>query len=128
MENKEYYTPNQEDLFVGYECQWLNGEQQWVDVILDKYGTSIDAKWFRTKFLCKQDIIDLGWEFIQTVESTKEEEPPHWSEFRKDKNTLTFHENGHVILYFSAFTLFNGICKSKNELKKLIKDYLNIPI
>lgn len=108
MENK-YYTPEIEDLRVGYECQW-NDLSIWRDEILDSYGLfatiinesneSLVSK-IRTKYLDKQDIESC-------LENT---------------NILFIFDNSSkkIKLLKNNTIVFDGICKSKNELKKIVE-------
>ena len=152
METKEYYTPKISDLFVGYECEILKTKckttYNTVKEALDKnesiykctnywesttlsciqsvgiLATNIEN--IRAHYLCKQDIIDLGWEHKQYV---------------KDSQLVFNYKKGEWYLDFwvgkipyveigreGYDTGYAGNCKSKNELLKLMKDYLNIPI
>jgi len=151
MENKEYYTPEIDELFIGYKCQRRVTKPnyvekylyEWRDYTLDEHyfsaGYEEGQDWnyyeveLRTHYLCKQDIIDLGW--IDTeygyfdISPSNTDDYLHRLRFLNDKN-----RDGSPsieIIFIGAFdrsTVFYGKCKSKNELKKLMKDYLNIPI
>ena len=146
MENREYYTPEISELFLGYKCQRRVTKPnyvekylyEWRDYTVDEHYFSVGYEegqdWnyyeveLRTPYLCKQDIIDLNWEFIEDLENN--------IHFKKESYLLNFHKtNGDfknaVEILFAAPTgmcIFRGIVKSKNELKKLMKDYLNISI
>tara|TARA_R110000868_G_scaffold1729_4_gene13897 strand:- start:3698 stop:4117 length:420 start_codon:yes stop_codon:yes gene_type:complete len=139
MENKEYYTPNIEDFFIGYECEvnWSSGYSKeftpFIFTLKNKEGVytnnyndaliAYDDGYaeFRTKFLCKQDIIDLSFKYSEQHNA-----------FFKDKYKIAFTQNQSVLIGLvknhNPRVIFEGKCKSKNELKKLLKDYLNIPI
>jgi len=142
---KEYYTPEISELFVGYECQIIqigNPKEVWLESLIDntskfiRYDYLIKNKALRTKYLDKQDIIDLGWNYGNGVTKTL------FPMFKiDDKTTLFIHlfkgsikitkchsYDDNFIQEVSFETIFDGVCKSKNELSKLMKDYLNIPI
>lgn len=87
MEDNKYYIPEIDELYIGYECQWLSKgtgeydwmimdghkEDKWIDTVL-----MLDNSWghnlfsavkavknqldnIRTKYLDRQDIESLGW-------------------------------------------------------------------
>ena len=151
--NKEYYTPEIDELFVGYEYEVImeGNPKTWVKMIVDspRLDYLLNVKIFangkveysipeciRTKYLDKQDIIDLGWNYGNGVTKTL------FPMFKiDDKTTLFIHlfkgsikitkchsYDDNFIQEVSFETIFDGVCKSKNELSKLMKDYLNIPI
>lgn len=80
MENREYYTPEISELFVGYKCQRRVTKPnyvekylyEWRDYTVDEHYFSVgyeegqdwnyDEVELRTPYLGKQNIIDLGWE------------------------------------------------------------------
>lgn len=137
--DKQYFQPEIFDLFVGYECEKLVvGEyKSWYEPYVIKtvdagYGLletaygEINNSQYRTKFLCRQDIIDLGWEHKQYVKDSElvfnfvkgEWYLEYWV------GKIPYIEIGRE----GYDTGYAGNCKSKNELSKLMKDYLNIPI
>lgn len=138
MENKEYYTPTIEELFIGYELEFRIKPDPIKGVTWTKYtihkGDNIWDYELRTPYLCKQDIIDLGFiyngrnKFYTDIEdfqfNTVDKEGAYLNYF------LQFGDKDHYIQIeeMGSDTLFQGTCKSKNELYKLMKDYLNIPI
>lgn len=144
MKNREYYTPEISELFLGYKCQRRVTKPnyvekylyEWRDYTVDEYyfGTgyeegqdwNYDEVELRTPYLCKQNIIDLGWEHKQYV---------------KDSELVyNFVKGGWYLEYWVGKipyveigregydTGYAGNCKSKNELFKLMRDYLNIHI
>lgn len=151
METKEYYTPTIEELFIGYECEYatdddFSGDDVRIGKLLGGDLVSIIELQcsVRTPSLSKQDIIDLG--FVITYYKH-----PFLGDsvdaFYKDYKTEGFNELNQIRVvkhpksqiieihkivetsWGSSYEqLFSGLCKSKNELKKLMKDYLNIPI
>jgi len=158
MGNKEYYTPNKDDFYFGFEFQVsVPYTDKWVNTILDddEEWRFIDSVYFhkeekerlRVSYLCKQDIIDLAWKFevFGINDSFKrhlpknyvfdEKDYPFESWFSSGKYWMGFYDAIHKIAIIEKGDFpdgqtirFAGICKSKNELKKLMKDYLNIPI
>jgi len=137
MENK-YYTPEFEELFIGYECEILKNENWYKKTLSFKYEPFFKKEavifikqdlstYVRTKYLDESDILSLGW---NKEESLKE-------------GVIAFNKNGYVICYIKeikiliisrrtkgfpdtpADYLFQGKIKSINELKNVLK-YLGI--
>jgi hypothetical protein len=137
---EKYYTPEIEDLFVGYECElstmsgWRTGTYPEIFKLnkeLDEYGDdesvySILMKTtharMRTPFLSKEDVEKEGWRQI------------HWREYIKEFEGRTIHfSNGQKESeddeeYLSVFgvhnkskILFEGKCPSINEFRKICK-------
>lgn len=144
MENREYYTPEISDLFVGYKCQRRVIKPnyvekylyEWRDYTVDEHYFSVgyeegqdwnyDEVELRTPYLGKQNIIDLGWEHKQYVKDSE-----IVFNFVKDDWYLEYWVGKipYVEIGREGYdTGYAGNCKSKNELLKLMRDYLNIPI
>lgn len=156
METKDYYTPSIEELFIGYECEYKNADKWQGIIIAgidEKEGviqsTQDSYYWqpssIRTPYLCKQAIEEQGWVFNtlgkddwfkgQIHKDTPYDELHYPFElwFKLDKYWLGFYKAIHKIAIIEKGDFqggqtitFAGVCKSKNELKKLMKDYLNI--
>lgn len=135
MENK-YYTPEIEDLRVGYECQW-NDLSIWRDEILDSYGLfatiinesneSLVDK-IRTKHLDKQDIESLGWKFKgKSIDIWFEKEGDFdMGSFTTYKIIMHYGLEDHRMFIYAddqgtEYDLFKGEIKSINELKYIQK-------
>ena len=141
----KYYTPDISDLHVGYECEIFNG---WNDKWEQKTITPalIDTlskpaipmeRWIRTKYLDVQDIESLGWSIEGGGNILDESEPKRyyqWFRFRNPENTLRFYfhyleaKPSTIIIRKISYhddCIFEGTCKSINELKLLMK-LLNI--
>lgn len=141
MENK-YYTPELEDLHIGYECErkhykngiapyelsqeqarefYKNSEIEWSkEIIRSLFNYThllMDNEVIRTKYLDKEDIESLGWRQRNSSNI-----------FEKDKTYLSFniYSNIPVIEIFKNLEekyifMYIGECKSINELRKLMK-------
>lgn len=119
MENK-YYTPEKEDIRVGYECQVQEIEfAQWINQIITKDWTLEGSNIYeylewnnvRTKYLDKEDIESLGYNQILDSECFIDSNRKLLLTFFKECNKITiFRKNGPIKV------LFKGTCKSKNEL------------
>ena len=152
METKEYYTPTIEDLYFGYQFEYKTHEGEWIkhtfngadmQLIQNCFTEGNNKDTVRTAFLCKQDIIDFGFKevphkhpFLGNIEGyekhLKTEEFNELSLYRIVKHPKSEIIEIHRIYESSCGSqheqLFSGLCKSKNEFIKLIKDYLNIHI
>lgn len=131
MENKKYYTPEISELFIGYECEALSDDFvfgfDWRPYRVSDLNEKLSQqflKLLRTPYLSKEDIIDLGWEHKQYVKDSK-----LVYNFVKEDWYLEFWVGQIPYIEIGREnydTGFAGNCKSKNELLKLMKDYLNI--
>lgn len=84
MKEKQYYTPDLEDLHLGYELEYrvksYSGEitkwHQWKEVTVDDgflargysespYYSDVEI---RTSYLSKEDIESLEWEFVEKID------------------------------------------------------------
>lgn len=145
MLDKKYYTPDPEDLFIGYECEEVyNKHGDWcksmpvvdgicIDNLIDgiKGRTGYSSKpEIRTKYLDKEDILSLGW--ILTGEELKTYS--HWCNFQTKDWNLSVQLNDK---YFPRLLNLRALkhcswkgnikieCKSINELRKIMK-FINI--
>lgn len=142
MEQNKYYTPEIEDLFIGYECELFIPASKEPMVLGGYYDTwvqmSFTKPWrihdvqkgesqIRTKYLDKEDIEKCGWILV------RQEIKPYgsnWCNFKSKDWEL------HVQLgdnYFPRLLNINGRkhcpwkgnvkvdCKSINELRKIMK-------
>lgn len=134
MENK-YYTPRPYEFHIGFEFESNYLEKDWVKKKLiiediayffDSYILDASALEFRVKYLDKEDIESLGWEFknkeLGILVNTLV--------FNKKKYSLHY-ERGNYGIYilinddYSDYRHFSGTIKNKSELKKLMQ-MLNI--
>lgn len=146
MENK-YYTPELEELFVGYECEiyesvFDNTEDymEWVEIAINEYFNFQDyhnCKRIRTKYLTKEQIENEGFveTFIKFRNTNKENYVLGFSKKVEDfilfihldtkYNTLKIIKEFRFLIDDLEETnqniLFSGKVKSINEFKKVIK-------
>jgi hypothetical protein len=144
MENK-YYTPEIEELFIGYELEFrikpdpIEGAT-WTKYIICKRDNIWDYE-LRTPYLCKQDIESLGWEFNYLGKDDwfkihlpknyvfDEIDYPFELWFKLDKYWLGFYNAIYKIVilekgddFLNGQTIrFSGNCPSINELKYIQK-------
>ena len=144
MEDKVYYTPNIEDLHVGYICQKKNGtigrgnyffndesparEIKWDDEVIqirerndrDVVDIEINETNYRVAYLNEEDLAKLGWnkeEWYFVIEVDDRCYSMYSSFFEgnhEDRLWCINNEN-------SGDVLFNGAIKSINELKMIMK-------
>ena len=134
MENK-YFTPDIEDLCIGYEYEQLIN-QVWTKEVFAKGSylpENIDllnwihscvlSKKIRVPYLTKEQIEAEGWEFIKHHAGTE------WYDFEKDEYSLyvDFDFRGEIYLkiysdrYYEEFNYFSGKCKDINTFRKICK-------
>ena len=120
MENK-YYTPNIEDIFIGYECEMFMSKK-WQKHIYNKNDfesihIDMDGRWVRTKYLSKEDILAEGWDILTDNKSNYG--------FIKGKSLCYFWKGS--IPYIEIYpeegydTQYQGECLSINEFRKISK-------
>ena len=134
MENK-YFTPNIEDLYVGYECEINNIHGKWESITItftnsnSFYKTDlaevcllVEDKYVRVPYLTKEQIEAEGWikakAPIVTIKHDFYEIPYIKDNFRVDYN---FRNNLINIIENNGTNLFYGKCKDINTFRKLIK-------
>ena len=133
-EENKYYVPEIEEFFVGFEVEnrltkhdlWIEciTEADLLDNVLDDYEHHPNdvPDLYRVKYLSKQCIEELGFKFEGDKLSKGIQD-----EFRKGEFILTYHYPSKT-LYIETiieYIVSNITIKSKNELKKLLKQ-LNI--
>lgn len=137
-ENKQYYVPDRESLYIGYCCEILNAadaQQRWATITIDQQflpiALRISERGIRTKYLDKADIESLHWKW--------DEDKDYGQKFYQevgDKYWILHTEWGDTNVTIVEYreklegpnrwiTKFDGECKSINELKKLMR-WLNI--
>lgn len=127
----KYYTPDVEDLFIGYECELLSVDKPWIKGIYPEILTlcptlrkfksdhlKLENTFIRTKYLDKEDIESLGWVHHKSI--------THVLTFDKDNYQLWILENNQIKINQGGrplwiHTRFKGECKSINELRKIMK-------
>jgi hypothetical protein len=124
MKNK-YFTPDIEDMSVGYEYELYHQEDGWKKVIFsawenfnyDAFIYCLKDKEVRVPYLTKEQIEGEGWKFdynlgdfdyyIKTVNDTEYE--------------LEFCYKERININIWKRTLYHGECKDINTFRKIIK-------
>lgn len=136
MESK-YYTPNIEELYVGFECEVKTiPSGEWISWVLSTHDVSVDENhkarehaWYfwlknnsvRVKYLDKEDIESLGWELTYESEN--------YSSWQRNDNWYLTKDTSYGFSIAKASenesNNFRMTIKNKSELKKLMQQ-LNI--
>jgi hypothetical protein len=122
MKNK-YFTPDIEDIHVGYACEELrNGNWEFLNIpynecLNDLYSQCLN-NFIRVPYLIKEDIEDEGWEIINSEIFT-------YGYFLKGECKLELQEDNKICirkgLWYPENTIYKGECKDINTFKKIIK-------
>ena len=137
MGENKYYIPELSEFYYGFEYELLKPDNKYYkrifgkDIIdnyeLDEFNddlTKIAHSISRVKYLDKEDIESLGWEFIKQHPGTTS------FDFEKEEYSLNFDpefgEKWNLRIYDgedqdSEFNYFSGFIKNKSELVKLLK-------
>lgn len=132
-EHLKYFVPEISDIRVGYECEYNPTGDLWVKALLNKNSdfSFLFSKPIRTLYLTKEQIEAEGWKFI------KHNKDINLLAFRININEHSWYELDYYIdsktLLIDKYYcngdynlgLFNGECKSINELR-LIQKMLHV--
>ena len=129
--NGKYYTPTIEEFHVGFEYERDYGSGRFK--ILKYYPTQeslfdisghIELGWIRVKYLDKEDIESLRFEYYDDYYRFKKSD----LFLTKHKNLIDYNDyielyndNNHVFIYWQPNCLFDGYINNKSELVKLLK-------
>lgn len=136
----EYYTPDIEDIHVGYECERESNSGRWYkDIIEEIQLTSSDNpfqkiisdvanKALRVPYLNAEQIEKEGWDLLADYKSGY-----HWIKIPKIGNSIFLHYNDKKWLFIKQDPLseyeltiqYSGECKDINQFRKICK-MLNI--
>ena len=136
----EYYTPTIEEFHVGFECEVYNKfSKEWYAFLFNQVfeDTSVAYNFtegkYRVKYLDKEDIEGLGFEFKgKAIKSFFEVDCwfllPDSESFKCSKLTIQLCEKlrtvkiiGYIASACEEDTLFEGSCKNKSELGRILK-------
>lgn len=155
--NSKYYRPEISDFYVGYEYEykthdgavhtkeymdnlpWLKSNaRDWVDItayinrtLNGRMGNDPglqDIETIRVKYLDRQDVESLGWEYDE--DSIRQLPLLRFVKYENGRvcNALWLDEDEHTIDIIQNnfnggggyFSIFKGDCKSINELRKIV--------
>ena len=149
MENK-YFTPDIEDLCIGYECEYnfarayknefdfvkigykdvTPGEAGYTDELTNMIHLIDDgAAAIRVPYLTKKQIKAEGWKLKNThPEWPTFEKGNYWVTLITEEDKLPFIRIMGIdpmlivgVKYLSSYNVYQGQCKSINELRKICK-------
>ena len=130
----KYYTPKDEELYIGYICRTSLPEMYPGDggiIPVDNILDAVSIKAFsegdidvETKYLDQSDIESLGWEFDKSRGIPLEYHYTKEVNLKKYKLTK-LSTKIHIGILQQGNTLYEGECKSINELRKIM-EWLNI--
>ena len=133
MENNKYFTPDIEDVYVGYELEWKCKirNQDWekticdtdlISIIYDEYEhADFEEPYneqFRVPYLTKEQIEAEGWKFDYNLGDFD-----YYIKKINDKEEyeLEFCYKECININIWKRTLYHGECKDINTFRKLIK-------
>lgn len=139
----DYYTPNKEDLFIGYEYQYLTNGDDWISHILysgqdiKEATEDILEQKIRTSYLTKEQLQKEGWSGETTM--VKDELNLNFNNGISSRNRnigngdirkideRDYITSLRIFIPSKRYTgtyeseLFIGKCPSINEFRKIIK-------
>ncbi|MHA1305570.1 MAG: hypothetical protein ACTSPI_17860 [Candidatus Heimdallarchaeaceae archaeon] len=144
---KKYYTPEIEEFHVGFEFEvFIDKIDAWIGFTYSQYtffNEVIEGGWsgkgftiaeklplkkVRVKYLDREDIESLGWEYIPHNNANTD----RWHDVHKkgeyeiisgapDKSIAIRKVEGYTLGIKQVTGMFIGTIKNKSELKKLLK-------
>jgi len=120
MEDK-YYIPEIEEFHVGFECELHDNDKvfKWFPIectqetLYDVQSSHYNA---RVKYLDTKDIESFGW--IEDKGFLLDDST--W--FKLNSNYLRHYYHGELYIQNgNKEMIFNGVCKNKSELKRVLK-------
>ena len=142
---EDYYKPNQEDLFIGYETYFIKDVLEPIIPknlelikLSGKQLASFSITSFRTKYLDETDLNSLGFrKCLVNIEVNEEEKITEGYSLCVEENKcyeLVRLNNNKIILFHKYYRnqlkvireqIFRGKCPSINELKRILKQVIN---
>lgn len=116
MDKKEYYKPNREDFFIGYEYEYeannpYNPENNWTKTKFSLREAGEFDEGFMIDWYLEKDKIRVPYLNKQQIEANLE----------NSNICFIFEGNNVLTLLKEKQIVFKGICKSKNELRKILE-------
>jgi hypothetical protein len=133
MENK-YFTPDIENLCIGYECEINNTHGKWESITItftnsnSFYKTDlaevcllVEDKYIRVPYLTKEQIEAEGWKHDERYDDVKhfyinELHLTLYIGYLKEE--IIYH---HISIFHGGGIMFRGECKDINTFRKIIK-------
>lgn len=125
MEENKYYTPEISEFHVGFECEVYHHysesegfDKEVYDELTPIWYNRVKYKLVMVKYLDREDIESLGWEFQKQYPGLEE------INFEKDDLILDYDlESNYLRIYWTGqgdVTRFSGFIKNKSELRRLM--------
>lgn len=112
MENK-YFTPDIEDIRVGYECEWYSKKEGWQSYTisnLDEFE-QLDLDRMRVPYLTKEQIEAKGWKPVESKIYPKDAKDTCTFLFEKDNFIVTFYSEERTVFFFAKdLTKLDWMC------------------
>lgn len=126
----KYYTPDIEEFHVGFECEAKVIEIGWqhsvMSAVPEYVKDYLNKGVYRVKYLDREDIEGLGWEYVKTVNQIG---IGNIFIFKYNDYILNFipSDKGRIVIKDGGLNI-DLIIKNKSELKRLMKQikYRNI--
>lgn len=135
-EEKKYYTPSVEEFHVGfeYEAAYAGNTSTSTSepVALGEYESLVCREGnvlkldpsisFRVKYLDREDIESLGWEFVPD-NSVGDGDFRWYDLFQKGEFSiaLSFETRGTNVIHKNRSVVFDGAIRNKSELQRVMK-------
>lgn len=142
-----YYTPDISDIYIGYKCESTNNGKNWYDWIFQEHNFAVLElelmnTMYRTKYLTKENIESLDWKVKNIYQDSDNFDKNSFISLQKDKYEIRWWGNPDYIEIYESYQIgvftpedkikkteydciYQGTCKSINELKTIFK-LLNI--
>ena len=136
MENK-YFTPDIEDIHVGYECEVLKDKwehfvfniEEIIPVFAKINSKTIFSEKIRVPYLTKEQIEAERWKIKNNYpEFPTFEKENYWLTLITDENKPPFIRIMGIdpmlmlhVKHLNGYAVYQGECKSINEFRKIIK-------
>lgn len=139
----EYFSPNIEDIRVGYECDMTTPTKDWwthdtwVTYVLKEQPcfwnseiselsgaiSKIELNQIRVPYLTKDAIKDEGWEILKKSDNNYIYASKGMSELRYDMEhtTLAVYNSVWKMTDMIKYPAYYGECRCKNEFRQIMK-------
>lgn len=120
MKNK-YYTPELDEFYIGFEYEYCIRNNEYIKYIvstetdLKHIHKQIQLYLIRVKYLDREDIESLGWEFEENLQYCDQ------FKYKSLEAYLWVIKDENLIEIQCEKTCFRGCIQNKSELKKLMK-------
>lgn len=120
-DNSKYYIPDISDLFVGYECEFLEDPsiEKWIPWRFKNIFEGASLISIRTPYLTYEQIEKEGWT------TTEEDGDSYTRKGLYEVSTITLDQDGKITIFLvmvrDGKSVYTGQCPSVNEFRKICK-------